>query len=113
MPTSDGYTSGASKRIVLFFLLGFPVLMFATAAGRALQLADEGEVPVEWRDLDCDGKVSSIEWLRGGIDFRLRPSTLVAGCQEVFHAKRQEAAVVRCPSEPKCRLAKGLLGAAR
>ena len=108
---ADGYTSGATKRIVLFFLLGFPVLMFGAASLRALQLADEGEVPVEWRDLDCDGKVSKVEWLRGGIDFRLRPSTLVPGCQEVFHAKRGEAAVVRCPSEPRCRLAKGLLPA--
>ena len=108
-----GYQSGTPKRLLLFFLLGFPVLMFATAAGRALQLAGEGEVPVEWRDLDCDGKVSRIEWLRGGIDFRLRPSTLVPGCQEVFHAKRGEASVVRCPAEPRCRLAKGLQAAAR
>ena len=111
-PGDGGYTSGASKRIILFFLLGFPVLMFATAAGRALQLAGEGEVPALWRDLDCDGQVTKVEWLRGGIDFRLRPSTLVPGCQEVFHAKRGEAAVVRCPTEPKCRLAKGLLPAA-
>ena len=100
---SDGYQRGTSKRLLLFFLLGFPLLMFSLAAGRALQLAGEGEVPPEWRDLDCDGHVSWVEWLRAGIDFRLRPSVTHPGCTELVHAKGGYVAVLRCPSEPKCR----------
>jgi hypothetical protein len=102
------YVSGAKKRLGLLLILGFPTFMFLAAGVRAIQLAGEGEVPAEWRDLDCDGKVSAVEWLRGGIDFRLRPSTLVPGCQELVHAKAGEVAVVRCETEPKCRTAKDL-----
>ena len=74
-----------------------------------MQLAREGEVPEAWRDLNCDGKVSWAEWLRGGIDFRLRPSTLVPGCQDVYHVKSGAPVVVRCPEAPVCRLARDLL----
>ena len=98
---------------MLALILGFPTLMFVLAGFRAVQLASEGEVPAEWRDLDCDGTVSKIEWLRGGIDFRLRPSTLVPGCQDLVHAKAGEVAVIRCPEEPKCRLPRTLPGASR
>ena len=83
--------------------------MFALAGLRAVQLAGEGEVPAALRDLDCDGKVSAIEWLRGGIDFRLRPSTLAAGCQEIYAVKTGVPVVVRCEQEPRCRLARDLL----
>ena len=71
-----------------------------------MQLAREGEVPEAWRDLNCDGKVSWAEWLRGGIDFRLRPSELIPGCQEVYAVKTGRALVVRCEAAPQCRLAR-------
>ena len=111
--SASAFRSGASKRLALGFILGLPVLLFALAAARAVELAAEGEVPAGWRDLDCDGTVSKIEWLRGGIDFRLRPSTLVPGCQDLVHAKAGEVAVIRCPEEPKCRLPRTLPGASR
>ena len=74
-----------------------------------MQLAREGEVPEAWRDLDCDGKVSWAEWLRGGIDFRVRPSQAVPGCQEVYAVKTGRALVVRCEAAPQCRLARDVL----
>ena len=49
------------------------------------------------------------EWLRGGIDFRLRPSTLVPGCQEIYAVKGGAPIVVRCEAAPQCRLARDLL----
>jgi hypothetical protein len=76
---------------------------------RAVQLAREGEVPEAWRDLDCDGKVSWAEWLRGGIDFRLRPSQLVPGCQDVYAVKTGRALVVRCEAAPQCRRSRDVL----
>ena len=87
-------------------ILGAPVLLFLLSGVRAVQLAREGEVPEALRDLDCDGKVSPIEWLRGGIDFRLRPSQLVAGCEDVYHAKSGQVLVVHCAEPPRCRLAR-------
>jgi len=99
----SAFRSGASKRLALGFILGLPVLLFALAAARAVDLASEGEVPAAWRDLDCDGAVTRIEWLRGGLDFRLRPSASLPGCTELVHAKAGYVAVVRCPGEPKCR----------
>ena len=63
-------------RVLALIIVGAPVVFFLLTAVRAVQLAREGEVPEPWRDLDCDGKVSWAEWLRGGIDFRLRPSEL-------------------------------------
>jgi len=74
-----------------------------------VQLAREGDVPELWRDLDCDGTVGWAEWLRGGIDFRLRPSTLVPGCQEIYAVKGGAPIVVRCEAAPQCRLARDLL----
>jgi hypothetical protein len=68
-----------------------------------VQLAREGEVREAWRDLDCDGEVSWVEWLRGGIDFRVRPSQLVPGCQDVYAVKTGRALVVRCEAAPQCR----------
>ncbi len=97
------------SQLIAFVILGFPTVMFGLAGLRAVQLASEGEVPAELRDLDCDGKVSAIEWLRGGIDFRLRPSTLAAGCQEIYAVKTDVPVVVRCEKEPRCRLARDLL----
>jgi hypothetical protein len=76
---------------------------------RAVQLAAEGEVPPGVRDLNCDGKVSPVEWLRGGIDFRLRPSQLVPGCQDIYAVKSGAPVVVRCPAAPVCRIARDLL----
>jgi hypothetical protein len=73
-----------------------------------VQLAREGEVREAWRDLDCDGNVSWVEWLRGGIDFRVRPSQLVAGCQDVYAVKTGRALVVRCEEIPQCRLARDI-----
>ncbi|MGZ6143355.1 MAG: hypothetical protein ACXWLM_08450 [Myxococcales bacterium] len=97
------------SRFIVLLILGGPLALFALSGLRAVQLAREGEVPAALRDLDCDGKVSAAEWLRGGIDFRLRPSALVAGCQDIFHVKTGEPVVVRCPTPPECRLARDLL----
>lgn len=97
-----------SARSTALVILGAPVLLFLLSGVRAVQLAREGEVPEALRDLDCDGKVSPIEWLRGGIDFRLRPSQLVAGCQDVVHVKSGQVLVVRCSEAPVCRLARDL-----
>ena len=88
---------------------GAPVLLFLLSGIRAVQLAREGEVPEAWRDLNCDGKVSWAEWLRGGIDFRLRPSQLVPGCQDVYAVKTGRALVVRCEAAPQCRPARDFL----
>jgi hypothetical protein len=95
-------------RLLLTFILLFPLGLFVMAGVRAFQLAREGEVPAELRDLNCDGKVSAAEWLRGGIDFRLRPSALVPGCQDVYAVKSGQVLVVRCPQEPRCRRAADL-----
>jgi hypothetical protein len=95
-------------RLVALIILGAPVLLFALSGLRAVQLAREGEVPEAFRDLDCDGKVGFAEWLRGGIDFRLRPSKLVEGCQDVYFSKDGMVMVVRCETEPRCRLARDL-----
>jgi len=96
-------------RVLALIIVGAPVLFFLLTAVRAVQLAREGEVPEEWRDLDCDGKVSWAEWLRGGIDFRLRPSELVPGCQDVYAVKTGRAMVVRCEAAPQCRKARDLI----
>ncbi len=90
-------------------IIGAPVLFFLFSGVRAVQLAREGDVPEAWRDLDCDGKVSWAEWLRGGIDFRLRPSELVPGCQEVYHVKSGQTLLVRCEAAPQCRRARDLV----
>ena len=97
------------SRTVALIILGGPVLLFLLSGIRALQLAREGDVPEAWRDLDCDGKVSWTEWLRGGIDFRLRPSQLVEGCQDVYAVKTGQAIVVRCEAAPHCRLVRDLV----
>jgi energy-converting hydrogenase Eha subunit G len=96
-------------RALALIIVGAPVLFFLLSGVRAVQLAREGDVPEPWRDLNCDGKVSWAEWLRGGIDFRLRPSGLVPGCEEVFAVKTGRAMVVRCEAPPQCRLARDLL----
>jgi hypothetical protein len=96
-------------RYVALIILGGPVLLFALSGIRAVQLAREGDVPEAWRDLDCDGEVSWAEWLRGGIDFRLRPSQLVEGCQDIYAAKGGAVVVVRCETEPRCRLGRDLI----
>jgi hypothetical protein len=90
-------------------ILGAPVLLFLLSGLRAVQLAREGDVPESYRDLNCDGRVSPVEWLRGGIDFRMRPSQLLAGCEDVYAVKSGAPVVVRCPSPPQCRLARDLL----
>jgi hypothetical protein len=91
------------QRALVFLILGFPLLVFVISIGRAFQLAREGEVPAEFRDLNCDGKVSTIEWLRAGVDLRVRPGK--EGCTEVWHAKTGRTIVTRCQVEPRCRLA--------
>jgi hypothetical protein len=96
-------------RALALIIVGAPVLFFLLSGLRAVQLAREGDVPEPWRDLNCDGKVSFAEWLRGGIDFRLRPSELVPGCQDVFAVKTGRAMVVRCEAPPQCRLARDLV----
>ena len=96
-------------RILALIILGGPVLVFLLSGVRAVQLAREGEVPEAWRDLNCDGKTSFAEWLRGGIDFRLRPSQLVPGCQDVYAVKTGVPVVVRCETAPQCRPARGLI----
>ena len=96
------------RRLLLTFILLFPLALFVMAGVRAFQLAREGEVPDEMRDLNCDGKVSAAEWLRGGIDFRLRPSQTVVGCQDVYAVKTGQVLVVRCPDAPVCRRAADL-----
>jgi len=97
------------SRPLLWVILGFPLALFLLSGVRAVQLAREGEVPADLRDLDCDGRVSPVEWLRGGIDFRLRPSKLVPGCQDVFLVKTGAPVTVRCAQPPICRLARDLL----
>jgi len=96
-------------RLVALIILGAPVLLFLLSGIRAVQLAREGEVPEVFRDLDCDGRTSWLEWLRGGIDFRLRPSQLVPRCQDVYVAKTGKALVVRCETAPRCRLARDVV----
>ena len=95
-------------RLLLTFILLFPLALFVMAGVRAFQLAREGEVPDEMRDLNCDGKVSTAEWLRGGIDFRLRPSQTAVGCQDIYSVKTGQVLVVRCPDPPLCRRAADL-----
>lgn len=97
------------SRALALFIVGAPVVFFLLSGLRAVQLAREGDVPDAWRDLDCDGKVSWAEWLRGGIDFRLRPSQLVPGCQDVYAVKTGRAMVVRCEAAPQCRRARDLI----
>jgi energy-converting hydrogenase Eha subunit G len=96
-------------RVLALIIVGAPVLFFLLTGLRAVQLAREGEVPAAWRDLDCDGKVSWAEWLRGGIDFRVRPSQLVPGCQDVYAVKTGRVMVLRCEAAPKCRSMRDLL----
>jgi hypothetical protein len=96
-------------RVLALIIVGAPVLFFLLTGWRAVQLAQEGEVPEAWRDLDCDGQVSWAEWLRGGIDFRLRPSELVPGCRDVYAVKTGRAMVVRCEAAPQCRKASDLV----
>ena len=96
-------------RLLALIIIGAPVLFFLFSGVRAVQLAREGDLPEAWRDLDCDGKVSWAEWLRGGIDFRLRPSELVPGCQDVYHVKSGRTLVVRCEAAPQCRRARDLV----
>jgi hypothetical protein len=93
----------AGSRVLLLVILGFPAILFGLAGLRAAQLAREGEVPESLRDLDCDGTVTFAEWLRGGIDFRLRASA-AAPCSEIYAAKTGRALVLRCSEEPRCRL---------
>ena len=96
-------------RVLALIIVGAPVLFFLLTGLRAVQLAREGEVPAAWRDLDCDGKVSWAEWLRGGIDFRVRPSQLVPGCQDVYAVKTGRVMVLRCEAAPRCRRARDLI----
>ena len=96
-------------RLLALIIVGAPVLFFLFSGLRAVQLAREGDVPEAWRDLNCDGKTSWAEWLRGGIDFRLRPSQLVPGCQDIYAVKTGRAMVVRCESPPQCRPGRDLL----
>ena len=93
----------------MLIILGAPLLVFLLSGVRAVQLAREGEVPENWRDLDCDGETSWAEWLRGGIDFRLRPSQVLPGCQEIYAVKTGRAIVVRCEAPPQCRLARDVI----
>jgi len=93
----------------VLIILGAPLLVFLLSGVRAVQLAREGEVPENWRDLNCDGETSWAEWLRGGIDFRLRPSQVLPGCQEIYAVKTGRAIVVRCEAPPQCRLARDVI----
>ncbi|HZR09134.1 MAG TPA: hypothetical protein VFA79_11180 [Myxococcales bacterium] len=93
----------------MLIILGAPLLVFLLSGVRAVQLAREGEVPENWRDLNCDGETSWAEWLRGGIDFRLRPSQVLPGCQEIYAVKTGRAIVVRCEAPPQCRLARDVI----
>ena len=95
-------------RLLVTFILLLPLALFLMAGLRAVQLAREGEVPAELRDLDCDGKVSPVEWLRAGIDFRIRPSPQIPGCQEIYAVKSGQVLVMRCANEPRCRRAADL-----
>ena len=96
------------SQFIALLILGGPVAIFSLSGLRAIQLADEGEVPAAWRDLNCDGKVSFAEWLRGGIDFRLRPSQAAPGCQEIYAVKTGAAMALHCAEPPVCRVARDL-----
>jgi hypothetical protein len=98
-----------TSRTTALVILGAPVFLFLLSGLRAVQLAREGDVPEEYRDLDCDGNVSRVEWLRAGIDFRVRPSQQLPGCDEVYAVKTGRALVVRCPQPPRCRRAADVL----
>jgi hypothetical protein len=91
-------------KIVLYFILGFPAVFFAAAGIRAIDIARSGPVPNELRDLDCDGHVGAIEWLRAGLDYELRDAG--QGCTAVVHVKTGHAVVYRCNTEPRCRTAR-------
>ena len=109
LPPGAAERARRKSRLILFIILGVPAGLFTLSGMRAVQLAAEGEVPPALRDLDCDGKVSSIEWLRGGLDFRLRDSQLLPGCQDVYAVKSGAPVVVVCKTPPVCRLARDLL----
>ena len=107
LPTpTQGIPAAAPRRksgkLLVTAILLFPVVLFGVSGIRAVQLAREGDVPAELRDLDCDGQIRPMEWLRGGIDFRLRARA--DGCSELVHAKTGQVFVVRCAAEPRCRL---------
>jgi hypothetical protein len=97
-----------NSRIIVAIILGFPMLFFVFSGFRAVQIARDSEVPEAFRDLNCDGQVSFAEWLRGGIDFVVKPSASVPGCQDLIHIKSQRAVVTRCEQPPVCRLAAGI-----
>jgi hypothetical protein len=97
------------SRWIALVILGGPLAIFGLSGLRAVQLAREGDVPPDWRDLDCDGHVSPIEWLRGGIDFRVRPSSLVPGCIDIYAVKSGAPVVVHCHEPPFCRIARDLM----
>jgi hypothetical protein len=92
------------KKLFLLLLLGFPLVIFAAAFGRAVNLARQGPVPEALRDLNCDGRVSAIEWLRAGLDYDLRDAG--EGCTAVYFVKTGTAVVYRCKTEPLCRTAR-------
>jgi len=89
-------------------ILAFPVAIFLLSGLGYAYLAAQNPIPSEWRDLDCDGHVSPLEWLKGGIDYGMRPSK-VSGCSELFALKDGLPVVVRCPTAPQCRIARELL----
>jgi hypothetical protein len=92
------------SRLVLAVILGLPAVLFGLAALRAVSLAREGPVPDAMRDLNCDGKVSTIEWLRAGLDYDIKDAG--QGCTAVYHVKTGRAVAYQCKTEPKCRTAR-------
>ena len=99
----DKRNEKTGARLIILFILLFPVLLFGIAGARAVELARTGPVPEEMRDLDCDGKVSAIEWLRAGLDYDIRDAG--NGCTAVYHVKTNHAVVYRCKTAPVCRTA--------
>ncbi len=93
-----------NSRLVLLLILGLPVLLFGAAGMRAVALAKDGPVPEALRDLDCDGKVTTVEWLRAGLDYDLKD--VGEGCTAVYHVKTNHTVVYRCKTEPLCRTAR-------
>jgi hypothetical protein len=74
--------------------------------GLLLILFDEG-VPFTARDLNCDGWISPVELVSGGLDYGWRPATDgVLGCMEAYSLKDGLPAVCVCQEVPHCRIAR-------
>jgi hypothetical protein len=82
------------------------VVTLVVVASCPTALAALGEVPTWARDADCDGHVDGGEWYGLGIgDYGWRPAVEGSSdCMAVFRFKDGMPVVLRCESEPRCRV---------